>query len=237
MKLKIALIILTALGILRTSGEQLGKTDKDNIPIFKIDLILEPKERFKETTLHFKNEIEKLFELYDEIIGNALIYMFKIVDFVTFDTSSDRYQEQEGIAEVLDIPTHKVVMLNHLYELDAWCTSLVARMNNGSLMMARNLDFYFPEDMRKALYIGKFYRGDTYLFEATSFGGLVDIYTGMKPKAFSISVNERTSKTSRTNLLANLIYLFGGYKSVGMLVRKALTECSDFNCASKVVSS
>ena len=125
--------------------------------------------------------------------------MFKMIDMVNFDSDSQRYQEIDGIAEELDVSTHEVMMMNYLYELDAWCTSLVARMSNGTLMMARNLDFYFPDEMRKILYIGRFYRGDVFAFEATMFAGMVDVYTAIKPKAFALTVNERTAKTDRIN--------------------------------------
>lgn len=85
--------------------------------------------------------------------------MFRVLEIVTIDTQSDRYQEIEGIAEILELGTNEVLMMNYLYELDAYCTSIVGQMSNGTVFLARNLDFYFPEVTRKILYIAKFYRG------------------------------------------------------------------------------
>lgn len=128
-------------------------------------------------------------------------------------------------------------MMNYLYELDAYCTSIIARMSNGTLILARNLDFYFPDETRKTLYIGKFYRGDNYIFEATMFAGVTGVYTGMRPKAFALSINERTKKETTFNFFDNLAMLFSGHMQVGMLSRKALTECNNYECAVQLISS
>ena len=47
-----------------------------------------------------------LFELYEPMIGKAVDAMFQMVDFVDVDFESETYQEYEGIAEVIGVPTH-----------------------------------------------------------------------------------------------------------------------------------
>ena len=84
-----------------------------------------------------------------------------------------------------------MLAVNYLYELDAWCTSIVFKLNNGTLMHARGFDFYFPDEMKKVIYIGRFYMGDTFLFEGDMFAGNIAVPTAIKPGAFSLSVNER----------------------------------------------
>jgi penicillin V acylase-like amidase (Ntn superfamily) len=59
------------------------------------------------------------------------------------------------MADALGVPHNVLFMTNHIYELDAFCTSIVARDNNGKIIVERNLDFYFAEETRKLLYIGK----------------------------------------------------------------------------------
>jgi len=103
-------------------------------------------------------------------------------------------------------------MINYLYELDAYCTSIIGRMSNKTLFLARNLDFYFPEETRKLLFIAHFYQGEHLVFEAPMFAGTIGIYTAQKPGAFALSVNERTSKTSSLNFLQNIAMLFSGYE-------------------------
>jgi len=137
-----------------------------------------------------------LAELYEELIIEAIQYMFSMLELVTIESDSPYYQEMEGIAEVLGRSTFEVMMLNYLYELDAYCTSIVTRLNNGSIILARNLDFYFPNETRKILYIGKFYRGNQLIFEAPMIAGTIGIFTGIKPHSFAIAINERTKKES-----------------------------------------
>ncbi len=175
----------------------MGKTS-EGIDIFKIDLSLDPKERFKETTQYFKNDIGVLFKLYEEFISKAITYMFRIIDMVAFDSSDDKYQEWMGIAEVLETSTHKVMMMNYLYELDAYCTSIVARLSNGTIILGRNLDFYFPKESRKINYIARFYQGENFIFEGPMFAGFTGMFTALKPKKFAISIDERTFKNDST---------------------------------------
>ena len=47
----------------------------------------------------------------------------------------------------LTIPN--AIMMNSLYEMVAWCTSVVARQEDGLVIFSRNLDFGFENHMRK----------------------------------------------------------------------------------------
>ncbi len=182
------------------------------VPTYKIDLSKDPKERWKIPITAMKADILALFELYREEINKAVNFMFRIAELTSIDTGSETYKEIEGIAEILDIPTHELIMINYLYELDAYCTSIVGRMPNGTLFLARNLDFYFPEETRKLLFNAHFTMGDRLVFEAPMFAGTIGIFTALKPGAFALAVNERTSKTSSIDFLQNIAMLFTGYE-------------------------
>ena len=53
------------------------------------------------------------------------------------------------------------------------------------------LDFDYVDYMRAISYRAKFTRGGEYLYDSIMFSGTVGVYTGMKPNAFSISLNQR----------------------------------------------
>jgi hypothetical protein len=169
-----------------------------------------------------------LYSYYEPLIGDAVDSMFQMLDLFNVDVDSETYQEYDGIAEVLERPTYQVLMLNSLYELDAWCTAIVGRLSNGTIFMARNLDFYFANETRKVAYIGRFYNGDSFLFESVMFAGLTSVFTGFKPKAFALSLNERTSKKDEIELALNLERLMSGFQRAGSLMREILIECSDY---------
>ena len=93
------------------------------------------------------------------------------------------------MAEIGGVDVHLAVMMNYVFEFESYCTSIVAKLQNGTIIHERNLDFDFPEAMRNITYLAKFYRGDRYLFDATMFGGIIGVYTGYKEGAFTISLN------------------------------------------------
>ena len=146
----------------------------------------------------------------------------------------EKYREIKGIVTALN-DTHmtmsRAVLVNSLYELESWCTSIIARMQNGTIIHSRNLDFDNASLMRTITYTATFQRGDKYLFDATMFAGVVGVYTGMKAGAFSISENQRQFNDRESGLVANLAMLFTGYSEISWLIRETLTVCSDFDCA------
>jgi hypothetical protein len=101
----------------------------------------------------------------------------------------EKYFEFEGIAEALGVPTSRIVLVNYVYEYVAYCTSIIAKQKEGTIMHMRILDFGFPELMKVETYIGEFYKGGEKLYSAVLFGGTPTFLTGYKQGAFSITLN------------------------------------------------
>lgn len=117
---------------------------------------------------------------------------FSYVYWVWWIVDHEKYQEIEGIVEAIDsdvITVSRTVMINSLYELQAWCTSIIAQTKEGSIIHARNLDFDFADYMRTITYRAVFTRGGKTLYEADMFAGCLGVYTAIKPGAYSISQN------------------------------------------------
>lgn len=77
--------------------------------------------------------------------------------------------------------------------------------------MLRNLDFFFANETRDTLYLGKFYKNGKFLFEAPMFTGVVGVYTGYKPGGFAVAINWRKPEISEEIFLENLGSIFGQY--------------------------
>jgi hypothetical protein len=60
----------------------------------------------------------------------------------------DRYWEIAGMAELAGIDPGLALMANYVYEFESFCTSIITKLNNGTIMHMRNLDFDFPDEMR-----------------------------------------------------------------------------------------
>uniref|UniRef100_A0A6Q2X9L0 Acid ceramidase n=1 Tax=Esox lucius TaxID=8010 RepID=A0A6Q2X9L0_ESOLU len=100
----------------------------------------------------------------------------------------------------------EVVLFNIFYEVFTVCTSLVAEDLNGNLVHGRNLDFglfmgwdtknrswLITEKLKPLVVNIDFQRGNKTVFKATNFAGYVGMLTGMKPHAFTLTMNERFS--------------------------------------------
>jgi hypothetical protein len=127
--------------------------------------------------------------------------------------------------------THEALLFNFVYEFDSYCTSIIARLSNGTIIHERLLDFNFPNETRVLTYLAKYYRGDEYLFDALMFAGDTNVFTGYKEGAFSITLNQRKPDGSSTDLAVNLGLIFSGYNQVAWTIRETLTNCTDYACA------
>lgn len=63
-------------------------------------------------------------------------------------------------------------MVNYVYEFTSFCTSLIAKQEDGLVVHMRMLDFDFPDETRQLTYTAEFYKSGEVLYEAVMFGGL-----------------------------------------------------------------
>jgi len=152
-----------------------------------------------------------------------------------------RLKHPEHFAEIAGIQTQiegldmaTLLFLNYLYDFKSLCTSIVTRTPDGKTIHGRNLDYAFPDMMRKILYVGQFYRGDEFLFEAVMMAGHIGVYTGVRPEAFSISFNARsTDKMSISNWIDQAELVMEGGNDLSWNIRDTLATCRTYACAYK----
>ena len=74
-------------------------------------------------------------------------------------TQHTKYKEIQGVVDAInstEVTLSNAILINTLYELEAWCTSIVAQTANGTIIHARNLDFDNPDNMRRLTFRAKF---------------------------------------------------------------------------------
>ena len=72
------------------------------------------------------------------------LYECKLVKLFWYFNNHEKYMEISGIVNGVNRPSvtiGKALLINSLYELESWCTSVIVRMNNGTIIHSRNLDF------------------------------------------------------------------------------------------------
>ena len=128
----------------------------------------------------------------------------------------------EGL-NTTELSIEEAITINSLYELESWCTSIIAQTPDGQIIHSRNMDFDNPDILRKGTYVAQFYNGSTELFESTMFSGLIGVYTGIKKGAFSISVNQREVRDKQQmGLVENLSMILAGFDQISWLLRDTL---------------
>uniref|UniRef100_A0A674BT86 Acid ceramidase n=1 Tax=Salmo trutta TaxID=8032 RepID=A0A674BT86_SALTR len=187
-----------------------GPTFKGSVTWYTIDLDLPPSERWKLIITDKKAEVRVLHVLD---LANAFVPSGKLIDLVDkdlpliVDTLPYPFNEEiKGIATSSGVPLGEVVLYNIFYEIFTVCTSLVAEDSNGNLIHGRNMDFglFMGWDMKnrswliteklKPLVVNiDFQRRNKTVFKSTNFAGYVGMLTGIKPHAFTLTMNERFS--------------------------------------------
>lgn len=72
----------------------------------------------------------------------------------------ERYMEIQGAANSIGVDATTMLILNYVYEFQSFCTSIIAKLDDGTIVHERNLDFDFAGTMRTLTYIAKFYKND-----------------------------------------------------------------------------
>ena len=183
----------------------------------------------------FRHEIATTFNVVLGEIPKAVKDLFDWVYLIQFFTQNEKFREMRGIHKTLankDISLANVVLINTLYEIESWCTSvLITEPRYGYTMHLRNLDFDGADYFRTITYQAEFKRGDDHLFDAMMFAGNVGVYTGFKEGKFSISENQRWPNENKSGLLANLALDFLGFNEISWSIRNALTNLNTYEDA------
>jgi len=170
-------------------------------PYYTVNLDLPPEQRWNELVDAFRPQLKKAVDFFEGRIPTlvrpaVLAALADLGDHMDETFEAPYAAEVRGVAARLGVPTGLVLLTQFLYELSAACTSIVAETPNGQIFHARNLDYgNGPDDdytaTLKALTVDlDFQQHNTTVYKGTSFVGYLGLVTGMRPHAFSISLDE-----------------------------------------------
>lgn len=214
-------------------------TDDTPLETFKINLDKAPKERFVEPTRRFASTILATLNNFESLLNQLLPEHLQVmIDYSFWYGHREAYLEMEGIAQVLSIDPRRIVVINFTYELIAFCTSLLGKQVDGTLIHVRLYDFLESESTKKILFIGEFYRNNTHIYSAVMNGGTPFFPTGFKNGSYSITLNQRNSlNRTFTEQLANIGMISYGHIQTIKLIRETLEACDDYQCAFNKLSN
>jgi hypothetical protein len=204
------------------------------VPTYRIDLSVAPEHRWDEVGGDFAPllhaavaEIEPHFRgLLGERLVSVLIALCGLLCWLGLLPHA---AELRGLARSTGISMGRLAVVQLVYEATSACTSVVVQSSSAGVPVhVRTMDWNMPFDLRPLTVNVEFWRDGRPVFVATSWAGFVGIYTGMRPGAFSVSINYRLCGDS---LLRNLAMLPLLAWPIGTFVRHVLTHAATFDDA------
>ncbi|XP_073397278.1 N-acylethanolamine-hydrolyzing acid amidase-like isoform X2 [Dendrobates tinctorius] len=109
-----------------------------------------------------------------------------------------------------------------------FCTSIIAQDDKGNVYHGRNLDYDFPDILRKLTMDLDFIQNEKVAYTGTTFLGYVGLWTGQRPYVFTVSGDARVQGEWWKNAISAF---FKRSSPVSWLVRDALNDDHDFEAA------
>lgn len=126
-------------------------------PSYTIDLDLAPEERWLNITQKYLKYTPKILaNLRKKIPPFAIPLAEKLAVVIDKHFPAEYNKEMMGISKGLNLSFSDTILLNILYDVTAFCTSIVAQDKDGSVFHGRNLDYSFTDTLRDITFISNF---------------------------------------------------------------------------------
>jgi hypothetical protein len=221
-------------------------SDPQPVPTYVIDLDLPPLVRWakicsdKTYAQTMGNLIRALSDFFDN--SSLVVELGRTINLLYFP--KEYAEEIQGCALAMGVEFGWLTFVNIGYEVSEACTSIVAQTAAGKIYHVRNMDFWdgiwLTDHLKNLTMTVQYNKDGKTLFYATSFAGYVGVLSGMKPKAFSISLNTRYyPKNGLKNFLYEIIaaIMEKNNSLVSFLTRDVLTKENNWNAAVENLSN
>lgn len=207
-------------------------------PRYTIDLSLPPGQRYRHVAIDFRERMQSLPILFDEILDQMLSSRYSKVAqrlarlCLRRVYSREETEELIGIQRVTSIHMHLLVAFNVLLDLFMGCTSggvrTIGRDGATKMLHFRTLDWGM-DPLRQVLVHLDYVKttGGPVIASSITYAGYTGVLTGVRP-GLSISLNFRPNHDASSRLasfhfyLHHLLVLIGLRPSISSLLRRCL---------------
>ncbi|KAF5360066.1 hypothetical protein D9758_007586 [Tetrapyrgos nigripes] len=168
-------------------------------PVYRLDLSLPPRKRHSEICRDFKQHLQDLCPLYDEVMAQTPfphLNKFLARLLLTRVYSKEETEEIRGISLDAGIPKHMVVALNTFLDLLSSCLSGGVQVDDSGpsgrstgIVHFRNLDWGM-DVLRRLTICLEYVRNGAVIARAVTYAGYVGVLTGVR-QGLSVSYNYR----------------------------------------------
>lgn len=143
--------VLAFLGLKHALGEPF------QAPTYTINLDLDPEERWVNVTKKYAQYSLEIVEgLRKKIPGFVFPLAENLAVRIAKHFPEPYPAEMKGVSKALNISLADTILLNIVYDLTAFCTSIVAQDEEGNIFHGRNLDYGFADILRNISFISNF---------------------------------------------------------------------------------
>lgn len=190
--------------------------------VYSVELSNPPSSRWTHVQAEYAGSIKTFAENYASQVTEselkALVLLLK-----NGYLNPELSQELQALALTVNITYDQAVFLNLMYEWNAYCTSIVVRLVNGTVIHGRNLDYMSSDFLSETTVQIDVYNNKEYLYTSIGFAWYLGVGTGIK-SGFSVSLNQRDAGGREATLEA----LAKGYPGDLWVLRKAFTNLDSY---------
>ncbi|CAG9318835.1 unnamed protein product [Blepharisma stoltei] len=194
------------------------------VPHYTVSLNDPPSTRWAHVQAPYASVIKPFAESYTKQYISPLKLKLLVELLEVGWISPELKEELQGLAQTCNITYHEAVFINYMYEYHAYCTSIVARLQNGTIIHGRNLDYHFIDFFDNTTAIVDFVKDGQLIFSETAFIWYFGVTTGISSKGYSITLNERNSGSA----FDNYVSLMRGFKGDLWTIRQALIDSNTY---------
>ena len=179
--------------------------------VYDVDLAAPPEERWTEAAEQFGDQIHKLLAHVDEVLNEGCAHLpaywrgtlkllksgiaTPLAGTVVRCFGQDYARELRGISQTIDAPYGDLVVANILYDVsqalknDGACSSASFITSKGRPVLARNMDWDFPDSVGEHTVICRFHRRGGF-YTSIGVAGFVGVLSAQRNKAWAVTLNQ-----------------------------------------------
>ena len=162
-------------------------------PVYTVDFDQPASTRYNEIFNDFREPLLEMEQYWYSVIPDYAQNIIKDNMDLYMLAQPENYATLDSLAKILDLPVYQTVLVNMIVELSTFCTSIVARNDQGEIVHVRNLDFGDTANMKQLVVEVAFVKDGVEKARGPIIAGFLGAYTGQKPGVFSVSYNVRES--------------------------------------------
>ena len=115
-----------------------------SIPEFTIDFDIPASTRYNEVFTHYKDQLKDMQLRFFHSVPPQFRNFFKDNLSLFRKVNDHVYDAMESLANITGLEHYETMLVNSIVDFSSFCTSIVARKADKTIIHARNLDFDFP---------------------------------------------------------------------------------------------